>query len=193
MKILLTVILVIATIGTGIYVTKEYKIWRYIDEYAIDVIELKDGNKVIGKVTGEIPKEIIIYNPQKNMDEKISKKNILITRKPTVKDLKQLKIALKKSGREKEILYVRKQVIVKNAEYDKNRYLRERSVASRARGDLEGRLAEDKAKEEQGGREFDQQAAVISKPATKKVYYPVKGQVRKSRTAAGGGTEYYWE
>ncbi len=130
----------------------------YVKTSALDVIELKNGRKSIGKIVGETPKSYFIKNT-KGVEEKIDRNAIKIKRTATNEELEIARVLLTKninrSAAERMTAWEKVCCAVgsvANRIEGEAKYFKEVAAAREAKANLERKLAEERAKE-QGAEE----------------------------------------
>jgi hypothetical protein len=128
----------------------------YVRANALDVIELENGRKIIGKIVGETPRSYFIKNV-KGREEKIGRDSVKIKRRASNEELEIARVLLAKNtgrsqakrttGWEKFCFMIGSVADRIEAEA---RYHKEVASARKAKSNLERRLAEEKAKGQAG-------------------------------------------
>ena len=153
----LIIILVIAAAFWGFNKTwvhiNQREVAAYVKANALDVIELKNGKKCIGKIVGETPKSYFIKNT-KGVEGKIDRDIVKIKRRASNEELEIAKILLAKktnqSAAQRTTAWEKVCCtigLMANRIEAEAKYYKEVAAARRAKSNLERKLAEEKAKE----------------------------------------------
>ena len=131
----------------------------YAVETAEDVIELKSGGRVFGKITGETHTSYFIKDLN-GVEKKIDRSAVKSKRTPSMEEMESLKVLLAKKSKEPTTAWGKFWQKVgsffsadlgsdkskRTIGVDKEQYNAEVAAAKRARSDLDRRLAEEEAR-----------------------------------------------